>query len=404
MINVYSEIGNLKQVLVHRPGNEIMQVHPYYLSEMLFEDTPYLPIAQKEHDMFTKILKENGTEVLFLRELITDALQDDKVKTQFIKEFLGKSNIPSKTLEDKLQEYYLEKSHDDFIEAVFCGIRKDDEQFKEKTTLPEYLTDDYPFYVNPLPNTYFTRDSSISIGSGVIFSNMTMEARKREPILLRYIYQYSSHFKNSDVKRFYDNNLPYGIEGGDVLVLSDKAVCIGFSERTSVGAIEYVSSKLLESGFEAVYVFDLEKNRNQMHLDGMLTMIDYDKFIVNPFLDGNANVYKISKDAAGQLKVDHFNDKWDVILRRALAINSVDLIKCGNGDLINGIWELWNLGSNVLTLSPGKVVCYSRNDVTIDTLLKKGIEVKTFDHSELSRGRGGARCMSMPLVRESVKW
>ena len=196
-------------------------------------------------------------------------------------------------------------------------------------------------------------------------------------------------------------DLPYGIEGGDVLILSDKTVCIGCTERTQPGAIEFIAANLFRRGFEAVYAFEMERGRNAMHLDGMLTMIDRDTFLFNPFLSGNVNVYKLTPGPNGT-KTQPMDSDWGKVLADAMGVSSVRLIPVGNGDEIQGLWEMWNLGGNVLTIAPGEVVGYDRNKITLDLLDKAGIKVHTFEGAELSRGRGGARCMSMPIVREKL--
>lgn len=186
-----------------------------------------------------------------------------------------------------------------------------------------------------------------------------------------------------------------------MLILSDKVVCIGCTERTQPGAIEFVAANLFKKGFEAVYAFEMERGRNAMHLDGMLTMVDRDAFLFNPFLSGNVNVYKLTPASDG-VRTQPVGSDWSKVLADALGESSVRLIPVGNGDEIQGFWEMWNLGGNVLTLAPGLVVCYDRNKITLDLLDKAGIEVRTFEGAELSRGRGGARCMSVPIIREAL--
>ena len=401
MVEVYSEIGKLKKVMVNRPGNEIMQIFPLNLSEMLFEDTPYLAGAQKEHDGFTQILKDQKIEVLYFRDLFQTSIEDKKVRSNFIVDFVDETPFTSESLKHRVQEYYESLSVKELVDSVFCGIRKDNEFFMERKNLADYFSQESPFLVNPMPNSYFMRDSSINIADGVILSNMAKSFRKREPLLLEYVHKYACEFREKPTENLYNRRLPYSIEGGDVAIFSDKVVFIGCTERTEIGAIEFVANSLLKKGFEFIYVFDFQKTRSQMHLDGMLTMINYDTFLVHPLLNGNVRVYKIS-GLPGNLRVESMLEEWDVILKKALKLDYAKLIPCGGGDMIQGFWELWNLGANVLTLRPGVVVGYDRNQITLELLDKAGIEVHTFSGSELSRGRGGARCMSMPLVRDKL--
>lgn len=401
MIQVYSEIGKLKSVLLHRPGNELKQIYPPKLQEMLFEMPPQPAFAQKEHDAFADILRSKGIEVLYLRNLFTEAVTNTEVRNAFIDEFAAISDIPSAALTEKVKQYYRSLPLEDFVETVFCGIRKDHPAFAGGRRLSDqtYLSD--IFVVNPLPNCYFTRDSSINIADGMILAHMSMNYRKREPLLLKYIHRYAKPFSEHPTEDFYDFNAPYGIEGGDVLILSDKSVCIGCTERTAPGAIEHVAGNLFRKGFEHVYAFEFERARTAMHIDGMLTMIDYDKFIVNTFMDGAVNVFELSARTDGTIEASFLTKDWGKVLSKALN-TTVQMIPCGGGDMIQGMWEMWNLGSNVLTIAPGEVVSYDRSWVTLELLDKAGITVHTFGGSELSRGFGGPRCMSMPIVREKI--
>ncbi len=407
MIHVYSEIGELKRVLVHRPGNEIMQVHPFHLQEMLFEDTPYLPDAQREHDEFTSILREQGVEVVDIRGLFEQAMSVPEARSSFMREFVAASHIPSIGLSKAVADWYGGLSVDEFVETVFCGIRRDAEPFASDTSLGGRTYRDDLFLVAPLPNAYFARDSSINVADGVILSHMSKEARRREPLLLKYIHRYAPEFAENPTCDLYGMEYPYGIEGGDVLVLSNRSVCIGCSERTQPGAIEQVALSLFERGYESVFAIEMPRGREAMHLDGMLTMVNVDTFMYNPFLSGSVNVYKLTaggRNADGERTIccESADSDWGKVVADALGVPSVRLIPCGGGDLIAGMWEMWNLGSNVLTIRPGEVVGYDRNDRTLDLMDKAGITVHTFRGAELSRGRGGARCMSMPLWRDDL--
>ncbi|ACV21852.1 Arginine deiminase [Slackia heliotrinireducens] len=403
MINVYSEIGPLRRVLMHRPGNEIMQLYPYMLGEMLFEDTPFLPAAQAEHDAYTAILRNAGVEVVYLRDLFAQAMNVPEARAAFTREFASASRVPSRELEDRVVAHYDSLSVEDLVEAVFCGIRKNDPAFADVQTLGGMARKEDVFLVNPMPNCYFTRDSSVNVADSVILSHMTKEFRRREPILLKYVHTYSDLFRDDPTQDLYNMDEPYGIEGGDVIVLSDKAVAIGCSERTDPGAVEHVAKSLFAKGYEAVYAFDIGRDRFAMHLDGMLTMIGYDTFIYNPLIEGKVSVFKLTPAANDGITTVAASDDWSQVLAEALHVPAVKLIPCGgDGDDVRSLWEMWNMGSNVLTIRPGEVVGYDRAVVTLDLLDKAGITVHTFTGAELSRGRGGARCMSMPLVRDAI--
>lgn len=401
-INVTSEIGRLKRVLLHRPGQEVENLVPEYLGRLLFDDIPYLKIAQQEHDKFAEVLRENGAEVVYLEELSAEVLEDEKVKLEFLKEFLEESGITSPSLKESLIEYLSKMPARQMVDKIMAGVRKNEIEVKEPTSLVELMADDYPFYLDPMPNLYFTRDPGASIGNGITLNRMRTEARRRETLFLKYIIKYHKSFEGTPL--WYDRSMPYAIEGGDELVLSDKVVAIGCSERTSAEAIETVARNLFNANtsFEKVLVFEIPKCRAFMHLDTVFTMVDYDKFTIHPGVQGPLSVYEVTKGANNTIKFKHNTSPLNKILAEALNLSSVELIQCGGGDFIIAGREQWNDGSNTLAIAPGVVVTYERNYVTNEILTKRGIKVITIPSSELSRGRGGPRCMSMPLYRENL--
>ncbi|QCX34192.1 arginine deiminase [Caloramator sp. E03] len=405
-INVTSEIGKLKKVLLHRPGKEVENLVPEYLGRLLFDDIPYLKIAIQEHDKFAQILRENGVEVYYLEELVCEAVEDENVKREFIEEFLLESKILSSGLRDALFSYLYSMPTRDMINKVMAGVRKEEVEVKDAHSLSELMMDEYPFYLDPMPNLYFTRDPGASIGNGLTINRMRTEARRRETLFIKYIHKYHRFFKDSATPLWYDRTMPFAIEGGDELVLSDKILAIGCSERTSPEAIEIVVRNLFNSdtSFEKVLVFEIPKCRAFMHLDTVFTMVDYDKFTIHPGIQGPLSVYEITRGAGNSLKFSHTTCSLEKTLCKALNIPSVELIKCGGGDIIIAGREQWNDGSNTLAIAPGVVVTYDRNYVTNELLDKKGIKVIPIPSSELSRGRGGPRCMSMPLERENLKY
>lgn len=404
-INVTSEIGKLKKVLLHRPGAEVENLIPEYLGRLLFDDIPYLKVARQEHDRFAQVLKENDVEVLYLEELATQALSNNEQKIEFIDEFLVESSITSLGLKDALAEYLFSMPTGQMVDTVMAGVRKDEISFKGTPSLADLMQDDYPFYLDPMPNLYFTRDPAASMGHGFTLNKMRTEARKRETLFLKYIHKYHKFFKGTNTPLWYDRTLPFAIEGGDELVLSDKVLAIGCSERTSAEGIELVAKNLFNesTSFEKILVFEIPKCRAFMHLDTVFTMVDYDKFTIHPGIQGPLSVYEVTRGAKGLLNFKHNTSPLEDILKNALNLPSVELIKCGGGDPIIAGREQWNDGSNTLAIAPGVVVTYERNYVSNEFLQKRGINVITIPSAELSRGRGGPRCMSMPLVRENLK-
>jgi arginine deiminase len=231
---------------------------------------------------------------------------------------------------------------------------------------------------------------------------MANETRNRETLFAKYIFDYHPRFK--DIPRWHNRDKTHSIEGGDILVLSDKVLAIGISARTDPVAIEKLANSLLstEEHFETVLAFDIPKTRAFMHLDTVFTMVDYDQFTIYPGIEDPLDVYSISKEKDGEIKIRYEHEDLSTVLKEHLNLSTVNLIRCGDGDRIAGSREQWSDGSNTLAISPGKVACYNRNHVTNKALRRNNIEVLEFESYELSRGRGGPRCMSMPLIREGL--
>lgn len=404
-INVTSEIGRLKKVMLHRPGREVENLVPEYLGRLLFDDIPYMKVAREEHDGFAETLRKNDVEVFYLEELSSQVMEDNSIKMEFIDEFLKESGITSKSVNEALRGYLLSMTPRDMIDTVMAGVRKEEIELDKKTSLADLMMDEYPFYLDPMPNLYFTRDPGAIIGNGLSLNKMMMEARRRETLFLKYIYNYHPMFNNPKIPLWYDRKNEFPIEGGDQLVLSDRIVAIGCSERTSAEAIEEISRKLFESNttFEKVLVFEIPKKRAFMHLDTVFTMINENMFTIHPGIQGPLSIYEVTKGAKGALKFKHNTSKLENILGKALGVDEVELVQCGGGDPMIAGREQWNDGSNTLAISPGVVVTYERNYITNEILDKKGVNVLTIPSSEISRGRGGPRCMSMPLERENIK-
>lgn len=402
-INLHSEIGKLNTVMLHRPGIEVEMLIPDYLEHMLFEDTPYVPEARKEHDVFAGILKDHGVNVLYLEDLFTEAVKDRDVRNRFIEDYLVIANVQAESLKDVLREYLSPLSEKELFYEICKGVRRKDISVKgDKKPLPVMVEEEYPFYTDPVPSLYFTRDISICIGNGMIVSSMSMPFRKREALMMRYIHKYCEGFKGAPL--WYDYDLGYSVEGGDILVLSDKVLAVGYGQRTSLGAIENFAMKLLtEGGYEKILVFNLPKDRLHMHLDVLCTMVDYDKFLTAPQVrNGAFDVYELTLDEHGNLRAENHKDSLDNVFKRALRLPAVQFIQTGGGDPQMSSREHWNMGSNSLAIAPGEIITYGRNEITNELLTKAGIKVHTIPGGELSRGRGGPRCMSMPINRDRL--
>ncbi len=399
-ISVYNEIGKLKSVLLHRPGEEIENIVPDYLRRLLFDEIAFLEQARREHDQFADILRKEGAEVLYLTDLMTDVLEDSKVREEFVMEFIKEGKAATEGLKEALLEFFSHLSPKELIVKCIAGVRKEELNDIKPKSLGDMVKNPYPFYLDPIPNLYFQRDPFASIGHGISLNVMSIETRNRETIFAKYIFDYHPRFRN--VPKWYNRDKTYSVEGGDILVLSEKVVAIGISDRTSPVAIERLSQNLLNSGetFETVLAFDIPKARAYMHLDTVFTMVDYDQFTIYPGIEDPLDVYSITRGKNNELSIKHEHEDLSTVLKKHLKLSSVNLIRCGDGDRIAASREQWSDGSNTLAISPGKVVCYNRNHVTNKALRRNNIEVLEFESYELSRGRGGPRCMSMPLMRE----
>lgn len=404
-IQVFSEIGRLKKVLLHRPGKEIENLTPDLMERLLFDDIPYLEVARQEHDAFADIFRANGVEVVYLEDLAAEAIADVQVKTDFIKEYLAECKIASEGLSKQVEDFFW--SFDDnraMIDKMMEGIRKDEITEYPKNNLADMVAASYPFIVDPMPNLYFTRDPFSSIGTGISLNHMRTVTRNRETIFAKYIFNHHPDFIDKQIPRWYDRDLEHSIEGGDQLVLSDKVVAIGVSERTDAAAVDEFANRIFQDGqpFEVILAFDIPKKRAFMHLDTVFTMVDYNKFTIHPEIEGPLTVYSIRKGKEGKRDITLETLELHEILAKYLEVESVELIRCGGGSPIDAGREQWNDGSNTLAIAPGEVIVYSRNHVTNRLLEKAGIKLHIMPSSELSRGRGGPRCMSMPLIREML--
>ena len=405
VLNVYSEIGKLKTVLLHRPGKEIENLTPDLMDRLLFDDIPYLEVARQEHDAFAKILSDNGVEVLYLEDLAAEAIEDASVKERFVEEYIKEAGILGEKKKQLVKELLLNcKTNRELVDKMMEGIRKSELPNYNATSLADMADSGYPFVADPMPNLYFTRDPFATIGSGISLNHMRTVTRNRETLFAKYIFENHPRFKGSDIPRWFDRDDTTSLEGGDELVLNKEVLAIGISERTDAASIEKMAKRIFDKdeSFKTVLAFHIPNKRAFMHLDTVFTMIDFDKFTIHPEIEGPLTVYAISRGEGNSIKIQKETQELDKVLAKYLEVEKVTLIRCGGGDMIDAAREQWNDGSNTLAIAPGEVVVYSRNHVTNKLLEEAGVKLHIMPSSELSRGRGGPRCMSMPLYRENL--
>ena len=397
-----SEIGRLKRVMLHRPGGELENLMPEYLERLLFDDIPYLREAQREHDAFADCLRGQGVEVVYLTDLVVESITDDTVRQDLLRQFLAESGVEDQRTRDRLEEYLGEMPDREMVAAMMAGVRKS--QLRDRGgSLGDYLSaaeDEYPFAVDPLPNLYFTRDPFATIGTGVSIHKMHTATRNRETLFGKFIFAHHPVYRN--VPQWYDRGETTSLEGGDILVLSPKVLAVGISQRTREDSIDTLAQTVLSHSktFRKVLAFNIPKTRSFMHLDTVFTMVDYDKFTVHPNILSSITVFVMELDESGKMQIRQEDGRLEDILKEHLELDSVTLIPCGRGSEIDAAREQWSDGSNTLAVAPGEVVVYSRNYVTNRSLEEAGVRIHVIPSAELSRGRGGPRCMSMPLWRD----
>jgi len=411
-IDVKSEIGPLKKVLLHRPGNELLNLTPDNLGRLLFDDIPFLPVAQQEHDEFAHILKENGVEVVYLEDLMAEVLElSDEIETKFIKQFVFEAGIKTPKYRNLVFEFL--KSFVDKKELVLktmSGIKLEEisrVKREYELSLVDYVSEESDFLAEPMPNLYFTRDPFASSGNGVILNKMYSVTRSRETIYAEYIFNYHPDYRGQ-VNKYYDRYLPYHIEGGDVLNLNNHVLAVGISQRTEAGAIDELAKNMFKNPdceIDTILAFNIPVSRAFMHLDTVFTQIDLDKFTYHPGIMETLQVFEITEGndplSEEDLNVVEIKGSLEEILEKYLK-RKITLIPCAGGEKISSEREQWNDGTNTLCIAPGVVVVYNRNNITNNILREHGIKVIEMSSAELSRGRGGPRCMSMPLERGSL--
>lgn len=406
-IHVYSEIGRLKTVMLHRPGKELENLAPEFLDRMLIDDIPYLKIARQEHDYFAKVLREHGVKVLYLEDLLAASLPTKEIKLHFLSQILEESQVKKQdSLHQKLVNYLLQMPTKKMVQSLIAGIRKDQVKIG-RPSLADLVEDpDYPFYLDPMPNVYFTRDQQAAIGNGMTINRMTFRARRRESLFMETILKYHPLFRDQKIPIWRDRYQHGRLEGGDELVLNPRVLAVGISQRTSAAAITDLAHSLFgHSSFETILAIKIPHNHAMMHLDTVFTMINYDQFTVHPFIlnkSGAIDIYVLTPGENGQINIKHERDLVKV-LKEYLHFSEIDLIPTGGADPVAARREQWNDGSNTLAIAPGEVITYDRNYVSNDILRRHGLKVHEIRSSELSRGRGGPRCMSCPLVREDIE-
>lgn len=405
-VYVGSEIGKLKRIFLHRPGRELKRITIDNKDDMLMDEIVWLERAQRDHDHFADLLRENGAEVYYFERCLAEIVADKGVRSDLLDDAL-RLEPHDAMLTDALKKIVMDMSPEDVACTLVGGMTK-----REAAPLVGNIPSitfraagDHDFFFRPLPNLYFQRDPYFFIRDGVVMSAMRFLARRREPLYAKYIFE--NHPLFHDVKMIYGDRpgdgYPNAIEGGDVVVLSDEVVAIGVSQRTIAGTIESVGSRLASQvGVKKVLAVDIPKERAYMHLDTVFTMVDRGVFTIYPGVHKTMRVWEISYDEGGRVVGLEEHTDISECLARSLDIDHITQIETGGGDPIEASRDQWNDGTNTLAIAPGVVITYESNVVSNRCLRDHGITVHEINGSELGKGRGGPRCMSMPLKREAL--
>ncbi len=426
-LSVFSETARLKQVVVHNPGPEVDLMVPGMMEKLLFDDILYGDLARREHAQFRAVLGKVADEVLDVQDLFIEALQNEGVKLAFIEDLRRLVDLPDDTC-----NLLRDMAPAEAARSVIGGVPWDD--------MPGHTPweKEFDYRLQPIPNLLFMRDPASVIGDGYSVNSMATWAREREPLILSYVFRHHPRLKHhTDHDKWFDQvtplvrgeiKAPVSLEGGDILVLSHKVLAVGCSERTQADAIHLLAESLRahraedEGSFDHLLMVLMPNKRSAMHLDTIFTRTSEDECLVYPpyFLEGSRELLNVTSI---DLRHGELRMSTHPSLLKSLKAVGIELnpIFCGGKDPILQQREQWTDGANAFCLAPGVITSYGRNIATGEALDRAGYRVLTaktvlteanlnlldgnkylvqIEASELSRARGGPRCMTMPLSRD----
>lgn len=398
---VTSEVGRLREVIVHRPDLELRRLTPANKEDLLFDELVWVSKAQEEHDEFVRVLEQEGVTVRRFADLLVEVLGDDGLR----KELIGRiATIDTCGVElvDRVRGHLEDLDRPRLVRHLIGGLTVEEVPGATAGFVGGVLGP-AAFLVPPLPNTVFTRDPSAWVGHGVILSPMRRPARRAEQLLWATVYRHHPDYTGTvawyggEVRDYF----PATMEGGDVLVLGRHCVAIGLSERTHPVAAENLAARMFAAGAcEWVLAVDLPKGRRTMHLDTVMTVVDVDTVVLWPPAPRVLRAYRISRGVGGRMRVAAEPDLVRAVAD-GLGAATLRVVTTGE-DAVLADREQWDDGNNTLAIRPGVVVAYERNADTNRRLEEAGIVVRRISSHELPRGRGGPRCMSCPTRRDPL--
>ncbi|SDJ43421.1 arginine deiminase [Actinokineospora alba] len=394
---VDSEVGPLRAVLLHRPGNELKRLTPRNNDQLLFDSIPWVDRAQDEHDAFADILGGRGVEVLRLSDTLVEALTDERAHAAAAATAVDRRRLGNE-LAESLAGYLSTVDAKGLADVLTAGMTFEELPAAEGASLVRKMHHPHDFVVDPLPNLLFTRDSSVWIGNRVAIASLSMPARMRETALLDLIYAYHPRFRAAG-RAYGAHSAP--VEGGDVLLLAPGVLAIGVGERTTPAGAESLARSVFHDGLaHTVLAVPIAQDRATMHLDTVCTMVDRDAVVMYPAVRDTLVAYSMRPDEAGGVHVEGPTPFLEAAAT-AMGIERLRVIDTGL-DPVTAEREQWDDGNNTLAVAPGVVVAYERNVETNSRLEDAGIEVLRISGSELGTGRGGPRCMSCPVSRDAI--
>jgi arginine deiminase len=416
---VHSEVGKLRQVIVHRPDLSLKRLTPDNHDELLFDDVLWVERAQWEHDQFVARMRERDIEVFYVQDLLAEALAaDDTVRRQLI-DLVASEWVVGLGLTDAVKDHLAGLPADVLARHLLGGLTVAESgldlgKLAGSSLIAAAIDDESTFVLPPLPNSLFTRDSSCWIYGGVSVNPMYWPARRREAYNMAAIYRGHPMFRDGGFEFWYPTLGEDGrfegvedfgmasMEGGDVEIIGNGTVAIGLSERTQARMIEQIAKSLFAKGAaERVIAAVMTKDRAHMHLDTVFTLLDRDKATAYPkVVDGIQAISLRPGSKPGTLDVRRDKDFVSAVTD-ALKVPKLHVVAPG-GDAYQQAREQWDDGNNVVALEPGVVVAYERNTFTISKMREAGVEVVTIEGFELGKGRGGGHCMTCPVSRDPL--